>query len=67
MDIVLIDSVDKCDSTHKQNFTDKCDSKDKCDLEVINMKKAILSVSAAAAMIGGLFYFGWYRNRHGAN
>lgn len=27
------------------------------------MKKAILSVSAAAAMIGGLFYFGWYRNR----
>ena len=30
------------------------------------MKKAILSVSAAAAMIGGLFYFGWYRNRHGA-
>ena len=24
-------------------------------------------VSAAAAMIGGLFYFGWYRNRHGAN
>ncbi len=30
------------------------------------MKKAILSVSAAA-MIGGLFYFGWYRNRHGAN
>ena len=29
------------------------------------MKKAILSVSAAAAMIGGLFYFGWYRNRHG--
>ena len=31
------------------------------------MKKAILSVSAAAAMIGGLFYFGWYRNRHGAN
>lgn len=31
------------------------------------MKKAILRVSAAAAMIGGLFYFGWYRNRHGAN
>lgn len=31
------------------------------------MKKAILSVSAAAAMIGGLFYFVWYRNRHGAN
>ena len=31
------------------------------------MKKAILSVSAAAAMIGGLFYFGWYRSRHGAN
>lgn len=29
------------------------------------MKKAILSVSAA--MIGGLFYFGWYRSRHGAN
>ena len=31
------------------------------------MKKAILSVSAAAAMIGGLFYCGWYRNRRGAN
>ena len=31
------------------------------------MKKAILSVSTAAAMIGGLFYFGWYRSRHGAN
>ena len=44
MDIVLIDSVDKCDSTHKQDFTDKCDSKDKCDLEVIDMKKAILIV-----------------------
>ena len=41
---MLIDSVDKCDSTHKQDFTDKCDSKDKCDLEVIDMKKAILIV-----------------------
>ena len=38
MDIVLIDSADKCDSTHKQDFTDKC------DLEVIDMKKAILIV-----------------------
>lgn len=31
------------------------------------MKKAILGLSAAAAMIGGLFYFGWYRSRRGAN
>ena len=31
------------------------------------MKKALLSVSDADAMIGGLFYLGWYRNRHGAN
>ena len=32
------------------------------------MKKVIVGISAAAAaMIGGLFYFGWYRNRHGAN
>ena len=31
------------------------------------MKKEILSVSAAAAMIGGLFYFGWYRHSHDAN
>lgn len=31
------------------------------------MKKVIVSVSAAAAMIGGLFYFGWYRSRRGAN
>lgn len=31
------------------------------------MKKVIVSVSAAAAMIGGLFYFAWYRSRHGSN
>ena len=31
------------------------------------MKKEFLGVPAAAAMIGGFFYFGWYRNRHGAN
>lgn len=31
------------------------------------MKKVIVSVSAAAAILGGLFYFGWYRSRHGAN
>lgn len=31
------------------------------------MKKAILSVSAAPAVIGGLFYFSWYRSRHGDN
>lgn len=31
------------------------------------MKKVILGLSAAAAMIGDLFYFGWYRSCHGAN
>ena len=31
------------------------------------MKKVIVGISAAAAVVGGFFYFGWYRNRHGAN
>lgn len=43
------------------------DSLERTGLSPRYMKKAILSVSAAAAMIGGLFYFGWYRSRHGAN
>ena len=29
------------------------------------MKKAILSVSAAAAMIGGHYDFGWFLSGHG--
>lgn len=30
------------------------------------MKKVIVGISAAAAMIGSFFYFAWYRHSHDA-
>ncbi len=30
------------------------------------MKKVIVGISAAAAVVGGFFYFAWYRHSHDA-